>query len=209
MRSELRSVYKLGILDGNRPAVFAKVGDSITRTPHFLKDIGCGVEVLASHQSLASTITFFRGTPFPPDFTSAWCGVANSFTRDSVTAQNGWTADEPLRRFSNPASECPPPHDNPLRCELHLLKPSIALVMLGTNDLEINDQNNYRKKLTRIVQELMVNGVVPVLSTIPPRLDNPVMGSTRSATTTRSFGRSPIPCKCRCGTTGSRYNMRT
>jgi hypothetical protein len=177
MRAQLKSIYKSGINQGNRPNVFAKAGDSITRNTNFLKDIGCGIEVLAGNQRLAPTIQHFRGFGFPDSFTTAWCGNANSFSRDSLTSQNGWTVDEPLRRFANPASECPPPYDNPLRCELHLIQPSIALVMFGTNDLESNDQVNYQKKLIRILQEIIVNGVVPVLSTIPPRLDDPAMGA--------------------------------
>jgi hypothetical protein len=177
MRIQLRKIYRTGLSFGNRPAVFAKVGDSITGNKFFLKDVGCGVEVLGSNQSLAPTIKYFRGIAFPDSYTTAWCGNANSFSRDSYASDHGWTANEPLKRFANPTSECPPPDDNPLRCELRLLKPSIALIMFGTNDLELNDPVKFRKKLTQIVQETIVKGVVPVLSTIPPRLDNPDMGS--------------------------------
>ena len=177
MRAQIRKIYRNGLSFGNRPTVFGKIGDSITANKFFLKDVGCGVEVLGSNQGLAPTIKYFRGFAFPDSFTTAWCGNANSFSRDSYAADHGWTANEPLKRFANPASECPPPFDNPLRCELHLIKPSIALIMLGTNDLEKNDPVTFRKKLTRIVQETIVSGVVPVLSTIPPRQDNPDMGS--------------------------------
>ncbi len=176
MKFQLRNVYKTGVAAGNRPTVFAKVGDSITRSKYFQKDIGCSAEVLANHQSLASTIQFFRGTAFPPSYTTVWCGRANSFSRDSLPAQNGWTAAEPLTKFPNPLSACPPPDDNPLRCEFRLLKPSIALIMLGTNDLEEDDPEKFRANLSLVVQETMLSGVVPVLSTIPPRLDNPIMG---------------------------------
>ena len=176
MKAQLRNTYKLGVAAGNRPTVFAKVGDSITRTPYFLKDVGCNVAILGSHQRLAPTITYFRSTSFPQAYTTVWCGDSNSFTRDSMTAHNGWTVDEPLRKFSNPLSACPAPYDTPLRCELHLLKPTIALIMLGTNDLENNDTVNFRKKLTRIVQDTILDGVVPVLSTIPPRQDSPTHG---------------------------------
>jgi len=176
MRTQLRSVYKIGVEAGNRPEVFAKVGDSITKSKYFQKDIGCSVEVLGNYQSLAPTIKFFRGTAFPPAYTTAWCGKANSFSRDSLIAANGWTAAEPLTTFANPLSACPPPDDNPLRCEFRLLKPSIALIMLGTNDLEGDDSGKFRTNLTLVVQETMLTGVVPVLSTIPPRLDNPTMG---------------------------------
>jgi|GEM_PF-1812506 len=176
MRTELRNVYLNGIAMGNQPSVFAKVGDSITHSRYFLLDIGCSVEMLASYQQLAPTIDFFRNTAFPDAFTTAWCGKANSFSRDSITAANGWTAAEPLTRFPNPISVCPTPDNNPLRCEIRLIQPSIALIMLGTNDLEENDPKKFRRNLSKVVQETIIAGVVPVLSTIPPRLDDPVMG---------------------------------
>lgn len=177
MKAQLRKIYKNGLSTGNRAAVFAKVGDSVTRNAFFLKDIGCGIEVLANHEHLAPTIRYFRGIGFPDSYTTAWCGEANSFSRDSYASSNGWTANDPLKRFSNPASECPPPHDNPLRCEIHLVKPSIALIMFGTNDVEKNDPALFRSRLTRVVQETIVDGVVPVISTIPPRLDNETIGA--------------------------------
>jgi hypothetical protein len=172
----LRKIYLLGKSSGNRPAVFIKVGDSITSSKFFFIDIGCGIEDLDDHREVASTIRYFREITFPSSYTESWCGVANSFSRTSVTADHGWTAMEPLTKFPNPVSACPPPNDNPLRCEMSLLKPSIALVMYGTNDLEFNALATFRKNLTRVIQEIQAAGVVPVLSTIPPRLDSPEMG---------------------------------
>ena len=156
--------------------MFAKVGDSITHGKYYLWDIGCKVEVLANHQSLAPTIDFFRNTSFPDAYTTSWCGIANSFSRDTISAANGWTAAEPLTRFPNPISVCPIPDNNPLRCEFRLIQPSIALIMFGTNDVEENDPKQFRKNLTAIVRETLILGVVPVLSTIPPRLDDPTIG---------------------------------
>jgi GDSL-like Lipase/Acylhydrolase family len=176
MKAQLQNIYRIELPNGRRSSVFAKVGDSITQTNHFLNGIGCDVEVLAGHQSLARTIRYFRNTKFPPRFSIAWCDDANSFTRYSAAAFHGWTAAEVLAKFTNPVSACPSPFDNPLRCEFRLIEPSIALIMFGTNDLEQNDPKGFRKNLTRVVQETIVDGVIPVLSTIPPRLDNPVMG---------------------------------
>jgi len=176
MRAQLRSIYRIGIAAGNRPEVFAKVGDSITHGKYYLWDIGCKVEILARYQNLAPTIDFFRDTQFPQEYTTSWCGIANSFSRDTLAAANGWTAAEPLTRFPNPISACPYPDNNPLRCEFRLIRPSIALVMFGTNDVEENDPKKFRKNLTAVLQEVLIAGVVPILSTIPPRLDDPAIG---------------------------------
>src|SRR5262245_57265433 len=105
----LRKIYLLGKNSGNQPGVFIKVGDSITSATYFFNDIGCGIEDLDDHGEVASTIRYFRETTFPSSYTESWCGVANSFSRTSVTADRGWTAMEPLTKFPNPVSACPPP----------------------------------------------------------------------------------------------------
>src|SRR4051794_33368009 len=42
LQARLRRVVAIGRSLGNRPGVFAKVGDSITASPDFLVPIGCG-----------------------------------------------------------------------------------------------------------------------------------------------------------------------
>ncbi|MDB4932174.1 MAG: multifunctional acyl-CoA thioesterase and protease and lysophospholipase [Myxococcaceae bacterium] len=176
MKARLRSVFLAGQSAGNRAGVFAKVGDSITDTGSFLTDIGCGVETLGAYTSLAPTISFFRATSFPSNRTSGWCGVANSFSIDSVAAASGWTTADALGAVSR--SECPSPFNTALRCELHRTLPASALIMLGTNDLErINNVTTYRANLTQIVTDAVNAGVIPVLSTIPARRDNATLGA--------------------------------
>jgi lysophospholipase L1-like esterase len=58
------------------------------------------------------------------------------------------------------------------------LKPSIALIMFGTNDIDvqINDLqgvHQFRATLTNLIQVTIAAGPIPVLNTIPPRKDNP------------------------------------
>ncbi len=176
MQARLQAVYASGLASGNREDVFSKVGDSITATGSFLMDIGCSVETLGAHADLESTINFFRATSFPAARTSSWCGVGNSFSIDSVAATEGWTTADVLSPASDPG--CPAPYSDILRCELHLTHPSVALIMLGTNDLQaINDLTVYHTNLTTIVTETLAAGVIPVLSTIPPRLDSSIYGA--------------------------------
>jgi hypothetical protein len=171
LRQRLAVVYRAGRARGNRAAVFAKVGDSITESGSFLQDIGCGQAQLGSRLGLAATIAFFRRVRFPDSYTSAWCGVANSFTRASTTAVMGWDAGVPLTRFTDQPVGCAAPFDRPLRCELRLLRPAFALVMYGTNDLERSGVGMFRARLRRLVDTTLAAGTVPVLSTIPPRHD--------------------------------------
>jgi hypothetical protein len=58
-----------------------------------------------------------------------------------------------------------------LACEYRLLRPTVALVMYGTNDLESFGADAYELNLTAIVERSLDAGVVPILSTIPPRAD--------------------------------------
>src|SRR5439155_11535555 len=64
---------------------------------------------------------------------------------------------------------------SPLACELHVLRPSIALIMFGTNDMSHDDLPLFVQQMTRIVRTCVAMGVIPVISTIPPRADSTTM----------------------------------
>lgn len=67
-------------------------------------------------------------------------------------------------------AECAAADVTPLGCEVLVTRPAVALVMYGTNDLAAGvDLASYRHNLDRIVGQLLDAGVIPVLSTIPPR----------------------------------------
>jgi lysophospholipase L1-like esterase len=52
---------------------------------------------------------------------------------------------------------------------LATLKPEVALIMFGSNDLPDRDQRGYRKALTEVVEACIRRATVPILSTLPPR----------------------------------------
>jgi hypothetical protein len=177
MQARLRHILGLGIKMGNRPAVFAKAGDSITAASAFLQGFACpgtGPAAGASIQAdLAPVIAYFGATRFPADAPKVGCGVADSFSRSSVSAMPGWTSANALVPLRHPPPGCDPPYDTALICELHLLRPGIVLIMFGTNDLgKSDDVDGFAGRLTVLVQQALALGVIPVLSTIPPRLDD-------------------------------------
>ncbi len=181
MKSRLQTILQNGQRLGNRPHVFAKIGDSITESAGFLVDLGnpdYEPSNLGAYQSLAPTLVAFRQTTFSPAnrFASAWFEVANSFSSYSPSAQSGWSVDNALSTAqleSRYASECPTPDQSPLRCELRRKKPSIAFILFGTNDLErVNDVTAFRTQMTQLVEQTISVGVIPVLSTIPARRDS-------------------------------------
>ena len=178
IKTRLRAVYLKGHANGNYPDVFSKIGDSITATYSFLAvTMGCDEYNLATHTDLQPVIDYFRAREFPPDSTDVWCGVSNSFSRVSRCAESGWSAGSALETLTDIPSGCAAPYNTPLRCELRITRPSIALIMFGTNDLQWDDTETYRDHLSRIVQECLDAGVIPALSTIPPRLDSQALGA--------------------------------
>ncbi len=166
----VREVFATGLALGNEPDVFAKVGDSITESGSFLQDLACSEPAWGRWSALGDTRGYFGLHTFPGTYTSVWCGRANSFSRASAVAVSGWDAADALAA---------PMHDPPkgcaglsaLACEYRLLHPSVALVMYGTNDLESFSADAYQANLAAIVERSLEAGVIPVLSTIPPRTD--------------------------------------
>lgn len=177
VRANVIAIYRHGQELGNRSGVFAKVGDSITASDSFLKGFACGEERLGRYGSLAATISYYGRTRLPDSYASVWCGVADSFSRSSAAASEGWSARDALGPSTDLPEGCFVPYNTPLSCELHLLRPLAALIMYGTNDLErYNNLNSFKRNLNRIVRVSAEAGVIPILSTIPPRRDSERLG---------------------------------
>jgi lysophospholipase L1-like esterase len=157
---------------GNRAGVFAKLGDSITETQANLQGLACDEERLAGHTDLRPTIQFFHRARFPDGYTAVWCGYADSFSRASAAATSGQTAGWVTTNGAADGARCRA-GESPLACEYRLLRPAWSLIMFGTNDLEqIGDVDRFRQDISRIVSQSRSRGVIPILFTIPPRLDS-------------------------------------
>ena len=142
---------------GNRPNVFAKVGDSITATWPYLYPIGWGDYSLRSYSHLQGAINYFIRTRAID---------ANSFASHSASAHGGWATTTVLDPSMAEAHLCNP-GEMPLVCEYRLVKPSVALIMLGSND-QWTDPAIFEANLHQIVQISIDMGVIPAISTIPP-----------------------------------------
>ena len=153
-----RQIVLVGLSMGNRADVFSKVGDSITDNPHFLVPFGTDDHDLGQYQQFADVIDFYSST-------SARTG--NSFTNTSLAAKGGWST----WNATDPGSADPDyclPGESPLACEYRLVRPSVALIMLGTNDVPTASTKNYEDWMRRVIEASIERGVLPVLSTIPP-----------------------------------------
>ena len=165
----VRAIADTGAALGNSRDVFAKVGDSISESGSFLTDLACEEPAWGRWSGLAATREYFGLHTFPKRYASVWCGRADSFSRASVTAVTGWDAADALAPMRHPPAGCE--RLSPLACEYRLIHPAVALVMYGTNDVESFTPSAYRANLGAIVESSEAAGVIPVLSTFPPRLD--------------------------------------
>ena len=158
----IRQIYARGQQLGNHPDVFAKIGDSITKSILTLDPVGDGLYDLGDYAYLQAVIDFYSRTPTRDGH--------NSFNDESLAAEVGWTTYRVLNPDESDPTLCLA-GKSPLLCEYRLLQPSVALIMFGTNDVSILDPDNYRANLDRIVELSERRGIIPILSTIPVRVN--------------------------------------
>lgn len=176
MKASLRNIFTTGQTNGHRSDVFIKAGDSITATGGFLVDVGCPSDPPNTFAGQSAIVDFFKRTTVGTS--SAWCGVSNSFTKDSRAAAGNWRTNALLSvATGDPGVRVGCTNgENQLACEVRQSKPAFALVMIGTNDVDALavgsiTLTDYKNQITTIVNQLQQSGVIPVLSTLPPRLD--------------------------------------
>jgi len=161
--STARQIFLDGRAKGNIPYAFTKVGDSISAAPQFLTQFGTAQYNLGQYASLRDAIGWFSG----PNGRGA-----NPFVASSLAARNGWGTTSVLDPANADPNLCHP-GETPLECEYRVTKPAVALIMFGTNDSGGLPLAEFRANLDTIVRTSIRMGVIPVLSTIPPKQYNP------------------------------------
>jgi hypothetical protein len=164
MKAQLRHIWEIGQLLGRRPAVLARVGDSITASGSFLSDIGDGRAELGPHTELAAIIRYYRAVTVDREGGRAH----NSLNRTSRAARAGWTGADILGlRGTDGGSPAP------LGQEYSAINPAVALIMFGTNDLDQTGTDYFSANLEAVITTTLGDGIIPILSTIPDRMDSP------------------------------------
>ncbi len=151
-----RQIFLAGQGLGNRPDVFSKVGDSITVSPSFFTPIGFGQYNLQDHAYLQPAIDYFSQTV---------ARDANSFANTSLAAKGGWSAWTVINPYLS--QEHCREWEKPIVCEYRQVKPAVALIMLGTNDVKTTSLAVYERYMRETIQISIDMGVIPVISTIP------------------------------------------
>ena len=153
-----RQIYLRGQQMGNRRNVFSTVGDSLTDTANFLRHIAYGYN-LRDYGYLLPTLQFFNSDT----------GQGNAYNRRAISSNAGWSSFSVLD-VNNSPSICEA-GELPIQCEYRLVKPAISLIMIGTNDAPAFSPEQYRANLLQMIEISSQNGVIPVLSTLPPRAE--------------------------------------
>jgi len=139
---------RLQQIGAGRPDVFAKVGDSQTVSDAFMHCLGRGSVDLGAHAALDPTRRFFLGDDLGED----------TFRRTSLAAKVGASAS-----FAA---------DGALASEVEAIDPRYAVVMYGSNDIQLAPTAGLRtfvRDMLRVTDQLLARGVVPLLSSPPPR----------------------------------------
>jgi hypothetical protein len=150
-----RQIYQTGLSKGNNPRVFAKVGDSITNNQPFMNGYGTQEYDLGGYGYLQASIDFFDN---------------GSFVRDSLAAESGFNAAAVLDAIWAPSGTCFA-NESPLACEYRIMKPSIAVIMYGSVDVQLYGADAFQGYLNQIVQSTISRGIIPVLMTFPNGAD--------------------------------------
>ncbi|MBI5712378.1 MAG: LysM peptidoglycan-binding domain-containing protein [Chloroflexi bacterium] len=159
-----RQIFLSGRGLGNRADVFSKVGDSITVSGAFLNGFGIKQYNLRSYQQDLSPVVNYYLQDIARD--------SNSFANTSLAAEVGWSAHSSTTPGNGDKTLCAPT-ESPLVCEYRYVRPSVALIMFGTNDVTGMATGNFERNLRQVIEITIQRGIIPVISTIPPMTGRP------------------------------------
>lgn len=162
-----RAIYAAGLARGRDPRVFSKLGDCMTENPYFLVTFAQGQYDLGEYAELQTVLDHYAGEPARQ---GDW--QLDSFATAGLAAASGFNIAGPLdATWANP--EWCRGGESPAACEYRVGRPSVAVIMFGTNDVDYTEPPAYDFYLRTLVDITLDAGVLPMLSTFPTRPENP------------------------------------
>lgn len=183
-----REIFRDGQQRGRNPHVFSKIGDCMTASPHFLIPFGTDQYDLGDYPDLQETIDWFKAVTVR----EVDGQPVDSFANPSISANSGFTTAGPLDPTWADPKWCET-GESPLACEYRVSNPSLALIMFGTSDVYSIKTDKYERYLRSMVEETIDEGIIPVLSTFPPRPDYPAETETYNRIVVRIAADYDIP----------------
>lgn len=147
-----RDIYAQGLALGRNPHAFSKVGDCGGTPSWFLGPFDLGDYNLGDYSSLQGVIDFYSG----------------SYNRTSQAVHNGFNAASILSSIRADPELCEL-GENPLSCEFRLNNPSLALIMVGTNDKYRVAE--FEGAMRQIIEYTIDQGILPVIASKPDNLE--------------------------------------
>ncbi len=155
------AIYQDGLAKGNNPDLFSKLGDCMTATEDFMVPFAKKEYSLGEYKSLQAVIDYYLGVPV-----QGQDARMDSFSNPGLAATSGFNTASVLDSTWSDPKYCTA-DESPLACEFRVTKPSIALVMFGTNDIKSLKPEQYDFYLRQIIVQTVNAGIVPVVSTFP------------------------------------------
>jgi len=148
MSPEAVDIFQNGLVLGNNPQAFSKVGDGEVATSWFLTmyDLDPSHFDLVPHGYLEPVIEYYAGS-FEHVGVAAHAGFSTTLILDPLQAANDICEVE----------------ESPLECELRRHRPSFTIISLGTNQVWTPDV--FAVELRQMVEICIARGVVPILVT--------------------------------------------
>ncbi len=152
--STVIQIYQHGVSLGNNPRAFSKIGDCGSTPAWFLGDFDRGPKYynLGQYTNLEQVIGVFQG----------------SYSRTSLAAKSGFNASSIFSPLWSDPKQCQP-GEAPLACEYRVHRPSMAFIMLGSNDVYHPDE--FEPQMRQIIELSIGQGIIPILSTKADNLE--------------------------------------
>jgi hypothetical protein len=160
---EAVAIYHAGVSGGNNPHVFSKLGDCMTENEYFLSPFSAKQYDLGAYADLQPVIDQFAGVPARQ---GAW--TQDSFATAGLAAAKGFNVAGPLDPTWADPKWCRS-GESPAACEYRVAKPSLAIIMFGTNDASYTDAASYDYYLRTLVSLTLQSDTLPLLNTFPTR----------------------------------------
>lgn len=169
----LRDIYAAGLIAGNQPNVFGKLGGSTTESVEYLYHFGTSpIEYsLGDFAYLEPTITYYRGGSVPLRRPSSNATPSNSFMRLSYGGRNGLIIDQVMNVLISGQypyyTQCSGKTN--ADCEFDEVNPCICLLWFGVNEpLESPSWTTERFKTAYagLIEYCLSRSIIPVIGTV-------------------------------------------
>jgi LysM repeat protein len=146
VQENVKQIFAKGQTLGNNAQHFSKVGDSIIEQPHYMVKFDTPDYNLGQYAYLQDVLDYYRG----------------SYGRDSLAVRRGLHAWSWNNSTWADKDQCLP-DEGPVACEYRVFKPSVAFIVLGSNDVGVPEY--FRTSMEDLVQFTIEQGVIPIIVT--------------------------------------------